>query len=521
MPTHDHPPRFHLPCTLSSLLFGLFLLLVPFEDWGTGLRDAALWLTPLALAWENRREAGDWLARRGWRWAGLYGRAVAGWVGIAACSAAAAAVSDSVMEPEAGGVFLAALKRLIPFVLVGPILLVLIGQRQFEEHAALGDPDLLRRSRRLQRWLWGCLGAFFGWLVVASIFSADPEVSYRYLFKEMGAYGVAFCVLRIKVSGGRGGLRPFWIQWPALVSGVLALAGVGIFLTAYFGLPETRGFLVDQDLIRFNYTAAGNPIIRLQFPFSTHNRLGSFMLTSLMLAVAAVAVGRSLKVRWLMMGAILCMLAALVLSGTRGAMLAAALGLVVWGISRPRWLAAFAVLGLIVVAILPAENRRLIQSIADPQTYQSRINSVHYRLVAWRYAGEMIVDRPLTGLGYGWPLFEDFYPLYNEQDIERKPHAHNNYLELGAETGVPGAVLFGMYQVLLLLGGLALVRHRTAAVRRAGWAILALVLALNLFGMTNYSLRRNVGFMVWIAYGAAQGIVVSLSGRKEITEQTQ
>ena len=58
--------------------------------------------------------------------------------------------------------------------------------------------------------------------------------------------------------------------------------------------------------------------------------------------------------------------------------------------------------------------------------------------------------------------------------------------------------------------------------RAAAWAGLALMAGIHLYGMTNYSLRRNVGFEVWMAFAvvqaAAAGWLTERTGNPEESE---
>ncbi len=73
-----------------------------------------------------------------------------------------------------------------------------------------------------------------------------------------------------------------------------------------------------------------------------------------------------------------------------------------------------------------------------------------WRLVFYRDALKMILDHPLLGVGIG--NFGSVHPLYRSMPETLDPeahileHAHNDYLELGAEIGLPG--LFGLLWLL-------------------------------------------------------------------------
>lgn len=79
-----------------------------------------------------------------------------------------------------------------------------------------------------------------------------------------------------------------------------------------------------------------------------------------------------------------------------------------------------------------------------PQLVTSRLAALsmdhpafdHNRLFAWMSAQQMLLERPLTGWGPGmWPVVYPQFRLSGE--AEGLPHAHNFYLHVGVEFGLP------------------------------------------------------------------------------------
>ncbi|MCP4715260.1 MAG: tetratricopeptide repeat protein, partial [Deltaproteobacteria bacterium] len=109
---------------------------------------------------------------------------------------------------------------------------------------------------------------------------------------------------------------------------------------------------------------------------------------------------------------------------------------IVWGMAL--------CIGLIFVSAYILEDKKQLDG------------SAWYRLTVWQNCIEMIKDRPVLGLGPGG--FQFFYPAYTNR-VQRDPafdkekqirRVHNDFLQLGAELGIPGALLF----TGLLFGGL-------------------------------------------------------------------
>ena len=80
-----------------------------------------------------------------------------------------------------------------------------------------------------------------------------------------------------------------------------------------------------------------------------------------------------------------------------------------------------------------------------------------YRLIVWKNCLEMLKEKPLQGFGAG--NFKIFYPAFShaaEIDLvaqDTKKHlgrAHNDYLQVAVELGLPGLFFF----VLLISYGI-------------------------------------------------------------------
>jgi len=69
-----------------------------------------------------------------------------------------------------------------------------------------------------------------------------------------------------------------------------------------------------------------------------------------------------------------------------------------------------------------------------------REESLEERLFAARYALGMVKERPLLGFGGG--TFHSAFPRFKgEHPLGLYEHAHNDYVEVAADTGLPGLLL--------------------------------------------------------------------------------
>ena len=163
--------------------------------------------------------------------------------------------------------------------------------------------------------------------------------------------------------------------------------------------------------------------------------------------------------------ALLLQLATLVATGSRFALVALALALVVFETAlrraqrhgqtldrTTRGLRVTLGIGLVLAALVFARPVFLRLTNPDP-------NSGAFRAWTWKGAVRMAAANPVLGTGIG--TWEDSYPRYALTGFTRA--AHESYLQLADECGVPA--LLALLATLGLLGG-SLARGLTAAPRR-------------------------------------------------------
>ncbi|HEV2397296.1 MAG TPA: O-antigen ligase family protein [Candidatus Sulfotelmatobacter sp.] len=180
------------------------------------------------------------------------------------------------------------------------------------------------------------------------------------------------------------------------------------------------------------------------------------------------------------LGCMIGTLIALMLCGSRGGFLGlgVAVSFLLW--RTPNRIRNFALLAVLVVPltlILPASP---IHRWLHPSG--SEIGSEENHLVAWQAGWKMIEAHPLTGIGLG--NFKPMMPLYAPPGTKEDSIAHNMFIEVAAELGLPALVLFvGIFVgSFRLLGKL---RRRVSApmiVREAAGALQAGVLGIAVAG---------------------------------------
>jgi O-antigen ligase len=185
-----------------------------------------------------------------------------------------------------------------------------------------------------------------------------------------------------------------------------------------------------------------------------------------------------------------------------GAMLVAALLLMLRGRRLLVALLAAAMLGAAVFAASPVLQQRFALGMHEMRNASelTAYTSMGARMIIWRSTAELIGERPLLGYGSG-----GFAPAYKAHVEARytgwRAHlvtdAHNQYLTVWAELGLPG--------LLALLGFIALALQQGLQAgcdwaRIAGLALLAAWCATSLF--SSHFQTFNEGHLLMVMLGA-------------------
>ncbi|HEX9944544.1 MAG TPA: O-antigen ligase family protein [Thermoanaerobaculia bacterium] len=247
------------------------------------------------------------------------------------------------------------------------------------------------------------------------------------------------------------------LLWPAAA---LAVIGIGQFHGLWQPL-EFFGLTPGSRLAITSY--AGNP-----------GDLGACLVLPILIAQESLrrrlrqGEGWGRPAVWGTAAALAACLYALLLTQTLAAVVAAAAGsLVLWAVLLPRRrtvlaLAGGAVAAVLLVAVVPPLRQRVIEK--GREALSGDLNAVLTgRLDGWRTAVWMLREHPLTGVGHGayrpefvpakLALLDRGVPFFPLQTQVVFANAHNEYLEAGAEWGIPGLLALG-WGLWVLLGAL-------------------------------------------------------------------
>ena len=279
----------------------------------------------------------------------------------------------------------------------------------------------------------------FSWAIL-SLNNSQARVYFRSRSKKYFGLFVAFLCLSMAVNGFDIGIdRIFW------------LVSILMFYVATMTLVNTRERLLASCvvlLIAMDISSAYMMRQYLQYgslyqnfrpggSFGDSNYYSASALAALPIAYFLGKQSTSKLLSLFCLGSVGAILLGLGLGQSRGGMigLAAVVLMVIYESSaRIRTVTFLCVLAILVVAFSPINPiRRLI----EPDIGAKRSTNVH---IALTYAGlGMVRDHPFVGVGLG--RFKS-YSMAFSNDMRVPKMAHNSFLELAAEGGIPTLILF-------------------------------------------------------------------------------
>lgn len=158
------------------------------------------------------------------------------------------------------------------------------------------------------------------------------------------------------------------------------------------------------------------------------------------------------RIRWERMFALACLIATIgstMLGASRGGFIALGIAFLwlVW--NSPRRLRNSLVILILVLPPLVLLPSSPLHRLVHPR--ESDVTGENDRIIAWRAGARMIERHPLMGIGLG--EFKPQMDNYADPGVDFSSIAHNTYLEVAAETGLPNlcifiAMLFFTYRTL-------------------------------------------------------------------------
>ncbi len=299
----------------------------------------------------------------------------------------------------------------------------------------LGALYLLRKPRVFARphlLLWGL---FLALAFSASRYAPDVGKAIRLLMVYLTYF--AMFAMPVAVIGDRADAR-FWVRVLLAASIVPTLAG--LFDMATGGIAP-----IDPELMDPSEVLAGMPEytgFRIQGAFTHPNIFAFYLVTLIATILYALRIGVFTgRRRWLGVAYLAVQVALLVATQTRGAWAAAAVVMLAYGMFVDRRLLLWGAIGCIPLFLVPVVQDRILDVLGyGPPRLDNALNSYQWRLAMWKSALPWIADRWL--LGWGLDSYTEYSTIFFPLEYLVGFDAHNVYVQLAFEMGVPGVIAF-------------------------------------------------------------------------------
>ncbi|MBI3332940.1 MAG: O-antigen ligase family protein [Candidatus Omnitrophica bacterium] len=349
------------------------------------------------------------------------------------------------------------------------------------------------------KWVLWTLAAYLGICALCVPFSSYPSLSLIGLVCKTLEYALFFFIAADLVDEPRVVRRSLQI--------ILAAAWV---VCLYALLQEwlirqvpVPGVAIDPILHRpLNYA-------RMVGPYSNPNDLATFMMVSVLFLMGRMAFVSS-RSRLLHGILALLLLGCMVWVRSRGAFIGFAVGFFLFLLVHVRrkwiWVATSVALATAAAVVFLTEGRfQGALAFTDTASMERRL--------MWSAACRMIQARPIFGVGVN--TFMANYMTYAPRPNQGPAYAHNCFLQIAAETGIVGLVLFmGFLASLFALYWRSLKAIPISQKEHRSWltcltAGLLAFLLQSVFDTNLYSVRQATLFwtLAGLAVGASQAVI--------------
>ncbi len=291
-----------------------------------------------------------------------------------------------------------------------------------------------------------------------------------------------------------------YIKTPARTYGMLTAVLASAACVASYGIYQYfyGGALVTAEWVDSAYFPALKS--RVFSTLENPNILASFLVTTVALCVGGILGCDRLRVQAPLTVLMAVCTVCLIFTFSRGAWLSMLIVLLAAGVMFSKRL-LFLFSGVLALAAFCMKDLIISRFIS---AFQGGDTSSALRRAIWESTWAMIEDFPFTGIG--WNAYQFVYHKYdffinNPENIIY--HAHNMYLNIAAELGLPGLAVF-----LLLLGlhfymaVTTLQKAKSPTARAAAIGFCAVLCGVVVGGFTDYTLfNMQLASIFWLLNG--------------------
>jgi putative inorganic carbon (HCO3(-)) transporter len=320
---------------------------------------------------------------------------------------------------------------------------------------------------------------------------------------------VIYALLLLLASSPERVRRGVW----TLVVAAAVVGGLGVFQALAGTYDQTFAGLARVEYAHI-YGRVFEP--RIAGPVGDPNFFAQMLIPAVPVALLLAHSASTVRERVAAFASAGVVTAAVVMTYSRGGALALGVVLALWllgqGVSVRRFIVGAAALTLLVLLLPSSFARRLTtfrQFVPGGGDVLRLDSSFEQRRVLVTTAWYMFLDRPLTGVGAG--NYALHYRPYTEEtgsvvleyeDFDAPHYPHNLYLELAAETGLPGLMVFAAVLVTCFLYlARARLRFRWASDRSSASLATGLQLALIGYLVSSLFLHGHFPRYLWLLFG--------------------
>jgi O-antigen ligase len=311
------------------------------------------------------------------------------------------------------------------------------------------------------------------------------------------------------------------------------LAGVLVWFAGSGLLAYSRG-----QYYELNYTLGNLERARgISSIASGPNELAGIVLTLLPFLVALFRISRAIFLKILLLACGAFGVAAMVLTGSRSAMIALGGVILYYAWSSKHRLISFAACFVLVCVIwfaMPSSYQQRILTVKSYAAGGQLDDSNAYRLEVWKAGWRMFMDHPSLGVGAG-QFSTAFGLIYSGKEHGAWMNPHNLLIQVACEFGLIGLIAFGYFVFQIAKAIFGVLRYRTRSDVRLNYHVAvacnAMFVAILLISVVGHSLYRPYWYLLaglaaanrTLAFGLLRketAKVVEPSGVKDVRKES-
>lgn len=331
------------------------------------------------------------------------------------------------------------------------------------------------------------LGLPIGFFLIYAIINTFTSVNVMGSIRDLAlnCAGISFVFAMVNSLNKKEDINVF-VSFLMLSSLFASLVGVRQIFTGVVMRPEWTDVENSQDIA-----------VRIYSVFTNPNIFAEYLVMLTPLAVGTMWYTKSMKKKLTFIIGVGVLLLALLMTMSRGGWLGIFVAAFVFVLIVDKRLLVLAIpIVLIAVPFLPKSILQRFISIGSNVD-----SSILYRTKIYQITANIIKDNFINGVGFGYIPFKQVYETY----IRTMPiyHAHNTFLEIFAEGGIIGLLVFLILIFSLIKNGLCyLTKSSDKYIKYLGAGAMASLFGILANGMTEHILYMpRIIFTFWILVG--------------------